>query len=76
MTHNEATAVASHTSAGPPRLSSGNLAQELPMPAHFEQATTLVTEDKVAEAIPGAPIPSGICGRSGVMARSGSTRCT
>ena len=35
----------------------GNLAQELTMPAHFEQATALVTEDKVAESIPCGPDP-------------------
>ncbi len=29
----------------------GELSQELPMPAHFEQAAELVTPDKVAEAI-------------------------
>jgi len=30
----------------------GELAQELPTPAHFEQASQLVTRDKVAEAVP------------------------
>jgi G6PDH family F420-dependent oxidoreductase len=36
---------------------SGNLAQELPMPAHFEQATEPVTEDLVAEKVPCGPDP-------------------
>lgn len=35
----------------------GELNQELPMPAHFEQATELVTEDKVAESILCGPDP-------------------
>jgi len=30
----------------------GELAQELPTPAHFEQASELVTREKVAEAVP------------------------
>src|SRR3954451_2621626 len=33
----------------------GELAQVLPVPAHFEQATSLVTEDMVAEAVPCGP---------------------
>ena len=33
----------------------GELAQVLPTPAHFEQASTLVTEDMVAEAVPCGP---------------------
>jgi G6PDH family F420-dependent oxidoreductase len=33
----------------------GELAQVLPMPEHFEQATQLVTEDMLAEAIPCGP---------------------
>ncbi|MBW3574564.1 MAG: TIGR03557 family F420-dependent LLM class oxidoreductase [Actinobacteria bacterium] len=35
----------------------GQLAQELPMPAHFEQASQLVTEDQIAEMIVGGPDP-------------------
>jgi G6PDH family F420-dependent oxidoreductase len=35
----------------------GELAQVLPAPAHFEQATELVTEDMVAEAVPCGPDP-------------------
>lgn len=35
----------------------GELNQELPMPAHFEQAAELVTEDQVAEKIPCGPDP-------------------
>jgi G6PDH family F420-dependent oxidoreductase len=33
----------------------GELAQVLPVPAHFEQASQLVTEDAVAEAVPCGP---------------------
>ncbi len=35
----------------------GELAQVLPTPRHFEQATQLVTEDMIAEAIPCGPDP-------------------
>jgi hypothetical protein len=35
----------------------GQLSQELAMPAHFEQAATLVTEDMVADQIPCGPDP-------------------
>ncbi len=35
----------------------GELTQELPMPAHFEQASQLVTEDQVAESIVCGPDP-------------------
>ena len=35
----------------------GELSQELPMPAHFEQAAQLVTEDQIAEKIVGGPDP-------------------
>lgn len=35
----------------------GELNQELPMPAHFEQATELVTEDLVAESVVCGPDP-------------------
>src|SRR5947208_15616291 len=37
---------------------SGELSQELPMPAHFEQACELVTEDNVAGKIPCGPDPA------------------
>ena len=36
----------------------GELNQELPMPAHFEQAASNVTEDKVAESISCGPDPA------------------
>lgn len=36
---------------------SGELAQVLPMPAHYEAATELVTEEHVAEAVPCGPDP-------------------
>lgn len=35
----------------------GELSQELPMPAHFEQATEIVTEDMVAESVVCGPDP-------------------
>jgi G6PDH family F420-dependent oxidoreductase len=35
----------------------GELAQVLPAPAHYEQASELVTEDMVAEAVPCGPDP-------------------
>jgi G6PDH family F420-dependent oxidoreductase len=35
----------------------GELSQELPMPAHFEQASEVVSEDAVAEKIPCGPDP-------------------
>lgn len=35
----------------------GELSQELPVPAHFEQASSLVTEDMVAGAIQCGPDP-------------------
>ena len=35
----------------------GELAQTLPMPAHFEQASQLVTEDMIASSIPCGPDP-------------------
>ncbi|QGG95722.1 TIGR03557 family F420-dependent LLM class oxidoreductase [Actinomarinicola tropica] len=35
----------------------GELAQELPMPAHFEQASQLVTEDQAADGKPCGPDP-------------------
>lgn len=37
----------------------GELAQELATPTHFEQATQLVTEDMVAGSIPCGPDPAG-----------------
>jgi G6PDH family F420-dependent oxidoreductase len=36
----------------------GETSQELPMPAHFEQAAELVTEDKIAEKISCGPDPT------------------
>jgi len=35
----------------------GQLNQELPLPAHFEQAASLVTEEMVAESVPCGPDP-------------------
>ena len=41
----------------PNTLVPGQLSQELALPGHFEQASQLVTEDKVAEVIPCGPDP-------------------
>jgi G6PDH family F420-dependent oxidoreductase len=41
----------------PNTLLPGQLSQELALPSHFEQASQLVTEDKVAEAIACGPDP-------------------
>jgi G6PDH family F420-dependent oxidoreductase len=38
----------------------GQLGQELALPAHFEQAAKLVTEEKIAESIPCGPDPRRI----------------
>jgi G6PDH family F420-dependent oxidoreductase len=35
----------------------GQLSQELPMPAHFEEAASIVTEEMVADALPCGPDP-------------------
>jgi G6PDH family F420-dependent oxidoreductase len=42
----------------PNALLPGQLGQELPMPAHFEQAARLVTEEQAAEAFPCGPDPA------------------
>ena len=41
----------------PNTLVPGQLSQELALPSHFEQASELVTEDKLAETIPCGPDP-------------------
>jgi G6PDH family F420-dependent oxidoreductase len=41
----------------PNTLVPGQLSQELALPSHFEQASELVTEDKLAEVIPCGPDP-------------------
>jgi G6PDH family F420-dependent oxidoreductase len=41
----------------PNTLVPGQLSQELALPSHFEQASQLVTEDKLAETIPCGPDP-------------------
>ena len=53
----EATARQTARDRWPNEALPGNLAQELPMPAHFEQATALVTEDHMAEQMPCGPDP-------------------
>jgi coenzyme F420-dependent glucose-6-phosphate dehydrogenase len=42
----------------------GEATQELPSPQHFEQLAEMVTEDKVAEAIPCGPEPGPILDRA------------
>jgi G6PDH family F420-dependent oxidoreductase len=41
----------------PNELLPGELAQELPTPRHFEQASSMVTEEMVPEALPCGPDP-------------------
>jgi G6PDH family F420-dependent oxidoreductase len=41
----------------PNTLVPGQLSQELALPSHFEQASQLITEDKLAETIPCGPDP-------------------
>jgi G6PDH family F420-dependent oxidoreductase len=41
----------------PTEALSGQLSQELPMPKHFEEAASVVTEEMVAEAVPCGPDP-------------------
>ncbi len=41
----------------PNEVLSGELAQVLPSPRHFEQATELVTEDRISDALPCGPDP-------------------
>jgi hypothetical protein len=43
----------------PTEALSGQLSQELPMPKHFEEAASVVTEEMVAEAVPCGPDPEG-----------------
>jgi G6PDH family F420-dependent oxidoreductase len=44
----------------PNEMLPGELAQELPTPRHFEQASTMVTEEMVGEALPCGPDPEKI----------------
>jgi len=54
----------------------GELAQELPTPQHFEQATSLVTEEMVAEAVVCGPDPSATSRTSGRQQTPATTRST
>jgi alkanesulfonate monooxygenase SsuD/methylene tetrahydromethanopterin reductase-like flavin-dependent oxidoreductase (luciferase family) len=49
----------------------GQLSQDLPTPAHFEQAASIVTEEAATEGVPYGPDPER---RSGPMPRPASTR--
>ena len=40
----------------------GQLSQDLPTPAHFEQASSVVTEDQIAGAMPCGPDPEPVIG--------------
>jgi hypothetical protein len=53
----EATARKTAFELWPNTLVPGQLSQELALPSHFEQASELVTDDKVAEVIPCGPDP-------------------
>ncbi|HXF35970.1 MAG TPA: TIGR03557 family F420-dependent LLM class oxidoreductase [Actinomycetota bacterium] len=54
----------------------GELSQELPLPRHFEQAASLVTEDAVSEAIVCGPDPEAHLGAIDRFARAGFDRLT
>jgi hypothetical protein len=49
----------------------GNLFIELPLPSHFEEAGTLVTEDKVAESVVCGPEPERHIEAIGEFAEAG-----
>jgi G6PDH family F420-dependent oxidoreductase len=49
----------------------GQLGQELPLPSHFEQATSMVTPDDVAEAVVCGPDPEPIAEKVEEFARAG-----
>jgi G6PDH family F420-dependent oxidoreductase len=53
----EDTAVRTVHRLWPNQLVPGQLSQDLPTPAHFEQASTLVTEESTAESVPAGPDP-------------------
>ena len=54
----------------------GELAQILPSPHHFEQATELVTEQHIADALPCGPDPRSMSRRSRRTSMPASTRST
>ncbi|HVB05294.1 MAG TPA: TIGR03557 family F420-dependent LLM class oxidoreductase [Acidimicrobiales bacterium] len=54
----EKAAVALAHDLWPTEALSGQLSQELPMPAHFDEATALVTPEMVGEALPCGPDPA------------------
>lgn len=56
--HDEAVALAHHV--WPNSAVPGQLSQDLPTPQHFEQASTIVTKEMVAEAVPCGPDPEPI----------------
>jgi G6PDH family F420-dependent oxidoreductase len=53
----EKTAVRTAYELWPTEALNGELSQELPMPLHFEEASSVVTEEMVAEVIPCGPDP-------------------
>lgn len=52
----------------------GELSQVLPTPAHFEQASTLVSRDMTAASAIAGPTPSGTSPHSSRSSTRGSTR--
>jgi len=54
----------------------GELAQELPSPKHFEQACSLVTEDKIAESIPTGNDPDRSYSPSRSTKQQATTSCS
>ena len=49
----------------------GQLVQDLPTPAHFEQAVSALTTEQVAEAVPCGPNPEPVLERIGEMIEVG-----
>lgn len=49
----------------------GQLSQDLPTPAHFEQASSVVTEEQIADSIPCGPDPAPIVDKIGEMLDAG-----
>src|ERR671916_318687 len=60
-----------YVNIGPDEGLPGELAQVLPTPAHFEQATQLVTEEMMAEAVPCGPDPEKYRGMLRQFAEAG-----
>jgi len=49
----------------------GQLSQDLPTPAHFEQASSVVTKEQIAESVSCGPDPSPVVDKIGEMVAAG-----